>query len=69
MKIVVGHKVVNLEELTYVASLGKDLAEVIVDSQLYADLSTAAPSKTVEPSFDPIRGDAATGEIVNLTRP
>ena len=32
MKIVVGHKVLNLEELTMVAFLGKDLAEVIIDS-------------------------------------
>lgn len=42
MKIVIGHKVLNLEELSNVSYLGKDLAEVIVDSQLYADLSTAA---------------------------
>ena len=32
MKVVIGHKVLNLEELTHVACLGKDLAEVIVDS-------------------------------------
>lgn len=32
MKIVIGHKVLNLEELTNVANLGVDLAEVIIDS-------------------------------------
>lgn len=54
MKIVIGHKVLNLEELTNVACLGKDLAEVIVDSQLYAELAAQAPPKTVDPSFSPI---------------
>ena len=51
MKIVIGHKVLNLEELTDVAYLGRDLAEVVVDSQLYADLATAAPAKCAEPTF------------------
>jgi len=64
MKIVIGHKVLNLEELTNVACLGKDLAEVIVDSQLYADLATAAPSKTVEPSFSQILNDQDSGSIL-----
>ena len=32
MKIVVGHQNLNLEELTLVACLGNDLAEVVVDS-------------------------------------
>jgi len=32
MKIVIGHKVLNLEELCSVAYLGKDLSEVVVDS-------------------------------------
>ena len=32
MKVVIGHKVLNLEELTNVGCLNKDLAEVICDS-------------------------------------
>ena len=32
MKIVIGHKVLNLEELCNVAYFGKELAEVVVDS-------------------------------------
>ncbi len=59
MKIVIGHKVLNLEELTNVAYLGKDLAEVIVDSQLYAELATAAPAKTVPPTFNAVIDDGA----------
>jgi len=58
MKIVIGHKVLNLEELTYVAYLGKDLAEVIVDSQLYAELAQQAPPKTVGPSFTSLQGES-----------
>ena len=42
MKIVVGHKVLNLEELTTIASYDCGLSEVVVDSQLSAELSTAA---------------------------
>lgn len=53
MKIVVGNKV-DLEELTLVAYFDKDLAEVVVDSQLYAELATANAAKTVETSFNPV---------------
>lgn len=60
MKIVIGHKVLNLEELTNVAFLGKDLAEVVVDSQLYAELATQAPQKTVDPSFNAVVDEEAT---------
>lgn len=38
MKVVIGHKVLNFEELTYVAFLGSQ-TEVVVDSQLYAELA------------------------------
>ena len=68
MKIVIGHKVLNLEELTNVASLGKDLAEVIVDSQLYAELATQAPPKTVDPQFRQIIDDETSGSHLLLTR-
>ena len=70
MKIVIGHKVVNLEELTYVANLGVDLAEVVVDSQLYADLAKQAPPKTIEsPQFTSIKtGDAENDGKQMLTR-
>lgn len=68
MKIVIGHKVLNLEELTYVASLGKDLAEVIIDSQLYAELATQAPAKTVDVHFNPIVDDKASSTVLLLTK-
>lgn len=69
MKIVIGHKVLNLEELTYVSCLGKDLAEVIVDSQLYAELATQAPAKTVDAAqFNPIVDDQTTNSVLTLTR-
>lgn len=39
----IGHKVLNLEELYNVSCVGSSLGvEVVVDSQLYAELSTAA---------------------------
>lgn len=68
MKIVIGHKVLNLEELSNVAYLGRDLAEVIVDSQLYAELSTAALQKVAEPQFKPIFDDGSESTPVLLTR-
>ena len=68
MKIVIGHKVLNLEELASVACLGKDLAEVVVDSQLYADLSTAAPSKTVDPQFNQICDEPESESLLLLSR-
>lgn len=67
MKIVIGHKVLNLEELTNVAYLGKDLAEVIVDSQLYSDLSTQPLQKAATPQFKPITDDSESN-LVLLTR-
>lgn len=40
-KIVIGHKVLNLEELYDVSCVGSALGvEVVVDSQLYAELNT-----------------------------
>ena len=53
MKIVIGNKV-DLEELTLVAYFGKELAEVAVESQLYAELATQNAAKTVEASFNQI---------------
>ena len=44
-KIVIGHKVLNLDELCRVSFLDGQLAEVIVDSQLYADLNKQDPTK------------------------
>jgi hypothetical protein len=39
-KIVIGHKVLNLEELYNTSCIGSTLGvEVVVDSQLYAELS------------------------------
>ena len=68
MKIVIGHKVLNLEELTNVACLSKDLAEVIVDSQLYAELAQQAPPKTVDTQFNPVVDDKASGSVLLLTK-
>jgi hypothetical protein len=68
MKIVIGHKVLNLEELTYVAFLGKDLAEVVIDSQLYAELSTANPSKTMNPTFNALTDDEQESSPLLLSR-
>lgn len=48
MKIVVGHKVLNLEELFNVSCLGSTQTEVVVDSQLYADLNKQAPKATIK---------------------
>ena len=44
-KIVIGHKVLNLDELCRVSFLDGEMAEVIVDSQLYADLNKQDPTK------------------------
>ena len=42
-KVVIGHKVLNLEELYNVSCIGSSLGvEVVVDSQLYAELSCAS---------------------------
>ena len=50
-KVVIGHKVLNLEELYNVSCVGSALGvEVVVDSQLYAELSCAAV-KYEAPSF------------------
>lgn len=50
MKIPIGHKVLNLEELYQVAYLGSSQVEVVVDNQLAAELSTAASKdKTMKP--------------------
>jgi len=68
MKIVIGHKVLNLEELTNVAFLGKDLAEVVVDSQLYAELATQAPQKTVDPSFNAMVDEEDGSSALLLTK-
>ena len=50
MKYPIGHKVLNLEELYNTSYLGATQVEVVVDAQLYADLSTAASKdKTMKP--------------------
>ena len=67
-KIVIGHKVLNLEELTMVAYLGRDLAEVVVDSQLYAELATQPAQKSAEPQFRPLFDDAGDQVPLKLTR-
>ena len=67
MKIVVGHKVLNLEELTHVSHLGKDLAEVVVDSQLYAELSTAPLQKAADPQFSQL-SDNDTPLVLSKTQ-
>ena len=61
MKIVIGHKVLNLEELYNVSYLDFNKAEVVVDNQLHAELSTAAAAGNPKPF-------AASG-LVNLYRP
>ena len=49
-KIVIGHKILNLEELftisTYDSTQPGLKVEVVVDSQLYSDLSTARSKET-----------------------
>jgi hypothetical protein len=54
MKIPIGHKVLNLEELYQVSCLGADQAQVVIDSQLYAELSTAAPKDKATSEFAPL---------------
>ena len=50
-KIVIGHKVLNLEELYNTSCIGSALGiEVVVDSQLYAELSTQ-PGKIESAKF------------------
>ena len=66
MKIVVGHKVLNLEELTNVACFDGGMSEVIVDSQLYADLSTAPPQQAEKPSLKPLQD--LEGKTIELTK-
>ena len=51
MKITVGHKVLNLEELFQIAAIGAPQAEVAIDAQLYAELSTAPPKDKSHPDF------------------
>jgi hypothetical protein len=51
MKIPIGHKVLNLEELYQISCLGADQAQVVIDSQLYAELSTAAPKDKATSEF------------------
>ena len=41
MKVVIGHKIINLEELFQI-SRG---AEVVIDAQIYADLNKTAQDK------------------------
>jgi len=56
-KVVIGHKVLNLEELYNVSCLGSaHQVEVVVDSQLYAELSKA-----------PAKADAAGKKFEALT--
>jgi len=43
MKIQIGHKVLNLEELYQVSYLGATQVEVVIDAMLYAELNTTAP--------------------------
>ena len=54
MKITIGHKVLNLEELFNVAYLGCEQVEVVVDSQLYAELSTDAPKAVATIAYKPL---------------
>lgn len=61
-KIVIGHKVLNLDELCRVSFLDGQLAEVIVDSQLYADLNKQDPTKVAT-----IRESTQNG-LTNLTK-
>ena len=65
MKITVGHKVINLEELFQIAFLGAPQAELAIDAQLYAELSTTAPKDKSHPEFVPFQsGDAPV--LLNL---
>lgn len=54
MKITIGHKVLNLEELFNVAYLGSEQAEVVIDSQLSAELSTEAPKAMANMEYLPL---------------
>ena len=62
MKIVVGHKILNLEELFQVGQ--NQNAEVVVDAQIFNELTCAAPKATA-----PFEAYAKVDEdISNLTR-
>jgi len=47
--VVVGHKILNLEELYAIAQGG---AEVIPDSQTYAELNTHGSQSTAQPKVE-----------------
>ena len=55
MKIQIGHKVLNLEELYLVSYLGAPQAELVIDSQLYAELSTAAAKDKETKPFEALK--------------
>lgn len=64
-KIVIGHKVLNLEELYNTSCIGSTLGvEVVVDSQLYAELSAQA-IKLESTKFNPL---IEGGSPVKFTR-
>lgn len=66
-KVVIGHKVLNLEELYSVSCVGSALGvEVVVDSQLYAELSTLAV-KYEAASFSELR-EAAGGDVIKFNQ-
>jgi len=63
MKVVIGHKVLNLEELYTVGYLHQSETapvEVVVDSQIYAELSKQPPKE--QPA------DYPKDAVVNLKR-
>lgn len=62
MKIVVGQKVINLEELFTISQYSKNLAssvEVVVDSQIFADLGKIV-GKDAAPITDYPKMDAVS---------
>ena len=56
MKVVVGHKNLSLEELFEASQMQGDtpMAEVVVDSAIYSELSKAAPKDKVLTAFSTI---------------
>jgi hypothetical protein len=67
MKIVVGHKVLNIEEITNIGFFDKGFSEVVVDSQLYAELSTAASAQQDQKVVFKPQGDSE-GTLIQLTK-
>ena len=69
MKVTLGHKVINLEELFQISQLNQNdepFVEVVVDSAIYSELSKAKPKETkleVFTSTHEFANNCSSGEV------